>query len=56
MQVSIIVAPLRNVKASSKVIDCVAKLLSLPLIIDCSPKDLADIRNVSHHKLNNKSY
>lgn len=40
-------APLRNYKASIKVIDCVAQLLSLPLAIGFPEKDMLDIQSVS---------
>ncbi|KAG4065174.1 hypothetical protein HA402_007571 [Bradysia odoriphaga] len=44
--VSIIVAPLRNYKASSKVLESVAQVLSLPLVLGGSLEETADIRNV----------
>ncbi|XP_019545610.2 serine/threonine-protein kinase fused [Aedes albopictus] len=44
--VSIIVAPLRNCRASAKVIENVAHLLSLPLAIDAPPAILHDILSV----------
>lgn len=44
--VSIIVAPLRNYKASSKVLESVAQLLSLPLVLGGSLTEIDDIRNV----------
>lgn len=46
LQVSIIVAPLRNYKASSKVLESVAQLLSLPLVLGGALKETVDIRNV----------
>lgn len=46
LQVSIIVAPLRNYKASSKVLQSVAQLLSLPLVLGGSLSETAEIRNV----------
>lgn len=39
-------APLRNYKASSKVLECVAQLLSLPLVLGGPPKEIAEIRGV----------
>ncbi|XP_058448995.1 serine/threonine-protein kinase fused [Malaya genurostris] len=44
--VSIIVAPLRNCRASSKVIENVANLLGLPLAIDAPPAIINDILSV----------
>ncbi|XP_055372563.1 serine/threonine-protein kinase fused [Condylostylus longicornis] len=44
--VSIIVAPLRNVRASSIVIENVAKLFSLPLVLDKPNNVLESIKNV----------
>uniref|UniRef100_A0A8D8EUV9 non-specific serine/threonine protein kinase n=2 Tax=Culex pipiens TaxID=7175 RepID=A0A8D8EUV9_CULPI len=44
--VSIIVAPLRNCRASAKVIENVAHLLSLPLAIDAPPAIIHDILSV----------
>ncbi|XP_058811585.1 serine/threonine-protein kinase fused isoform X2 [Topomyia yanbarensis] len=44
--VSIIVAPLRNCRASSKVIENVAYLLGLPLAIDAPPAIIHDILSV----------
>lgn len=44
--VSIIVAPLRNCRASAKVIENVAHLLSLPLAIDAPPAIMHDILSV----------
>ncbi|XP_055632962.1 serine/threonine-protein kinase fused [Toxorhynchites rutilus septentrionalis] len=44
--VSIIVAPLRNCRASAKVIENVAHLLSLPLAIDAPPAIFDDILDV----------
>ncbi|GAB0095339.1 Serine/threonine-protein kinase fused [Sergentomyia squamirostris] len=44
--VSIIVSPLRNAKASCKVVESVAQLLSLPFVLGGPPSILLDIRNV----------
>uniref|UniRef100_A0A1B0CCX9 non-specific serine/threonine protein kinase n=1 Tax=Lutzomyia longipalpis TaxID=7200 RepID=A0A1B0CCX9_LUTLO len=44
--VSIIVSPLRNSKASCKVVESVAQLLSLPFILGGPPSILLDIRSV----------
>ncbi|XP_055710475.1 serine/threonine-protein kinase fused [Phlebotomus papatasi] len=44
--VSIIVSPLRNSKASCKVVESVAQLLSLPFVLGGPPSILLDIRNV----------
>jgi len=44
--VSIIVAPLRNARASCNVVESVVQLLSLPLILGGPPSVIVDIRNV----------
>jgi fused len=44
--VSIIVAPLRNAKTSAKVIECIAQLLSLPLIMELPANLMEDIKKV----------
>lgn len=44
--VSMIVAPLRNSKASCRVVESVAQLLSLPLVLGGSPGTSEEIRNV----------
>ncbi|XP_059618657.1 serine/threonine-protein kinase fused [Phlebotomus argentipes] len=44
--INIIVSPLRNSKASCKVVESVTQLLSLPFILGGPPSVLLDIRNV----------
>lgn len=44
-----IVAILRNLNASSKVIESVVQLLILPLVLPVSVADMAEIENVTIH-------
>lgn len=46
--VSVVVAPLRNPNASSHVLEYVAKMLSLPFVVEGpSEKDLENIKQVN---------
>lgn len=44
--------PLRNTKASARVIECVAQMLSLAFVVEVSAKDMLLIRSVSFENMN----